>query len=188
MRISVDLPAPLGPSRPNMPAGWRGIRRQRARPFAYVLDRCSMRRSMRFRSETSGDVFEYGPHCWRQPACLRPAYHSPESRGAAGGGGHGVNAKLEPPDSPSIVCRRRRGNSSRRPTICRSRALGGLVSRCRSGSQLSHRATSSTFGAGRTAPSAVVAESAQQTIACAHHFGAECESCVAETAASPPAR
>src|SRR5690348_2141989 len=45
MRISVDLPAPLGPSRPNIPGAMVSETSSSARvPFWYVLERCSIRR------------------------------------------------------------------------------------------------------------------------------------------------
>src|SRR5919197_6230222 len=47
MRMSVDLPAPLGPSNPNMPCGMASETSSSARvPFVYVLERFSMRSSM----------------------------------------------------------------------------------------------------------------------------------------------
>src|SRR4051812_50011822 len=46
VRISVDLPAPFGPSRPNMPVGIVSETSCSAlTPFGYVLDRPSMRSS-----------------------------------------------------------------------------------------------------------------------------------------------
>src|SRR5438093_7991552 len=47
MRMSVDLPAPLGPSRPNIPGGIDSDTSSSARvPFGYVFERPSMRSSM----------------------------------------------------------------------------------------------------------------------------------------------
>ncbi len=47
VRMSVDLPAPFGPSRPNIPAGISSETLLRARtPLAYVLERRSMTRFM----------------------------------------------------------------------------------------------------------------------------------------------
>src|SRR5919201_4454915 len=47
MRMSVDFPAPLGPSKPNMPCGIASETSSSARvPFGYVLERFSMRSSI----------------------------------------------------------------------------------------------------------------------------------------------
>src|SRR5688572_27480714 len=44
MRMSVDFPAPFGPSSPNIPTGIVSVTSSTARiPFGYVLERCSMR-------------------------------------------------------------------------------------------------------------------------------------------------
>src|SRR4051812_23182222 len=54
MRISVDLPAPFGPSSPNIPGGIVNDTLFSARvPFSYVLDNPSMRRSMPIASPDS---------------------------------------------------------------------------------------------------------------------------------------
>ena len=69
VRISVDLPAPLGPSRPNMPAGMSSETLFRARtPLAYVFERPEMERFMtrvrrgglRYPAITAGSI---DPNC-----------------------------------------------------------------------------------------------------------------------------
>src|SRR5262245_526389 len=46
--MSVDFPAPLGPSKPNIPCGISSETSLSARvPFGYVFERCSIRSSIR---------------------------------------------------------------------------------------------------------------------------------------------
>src|SRR5690349_20567884 len=62
VRISEDLPAPFGPSSPNMPAGTSSETSSKARtPLAYVFDK------LRIASMSSLRSFIYG---WRYDAML----------------------------------------------------------------------------------------------------------------------
>src|SRR6186713_1356346 len=59
VRMSVDFPAPLGPSKPNMPAGMSSETSCRARtPLAYVFERFAFDRFMKApaRRATEGDA------------------------------------------------------------------------------------------------------------------------------------
>src|SRR5688500_9265961 len=59
-RISVNLPAPFGPSRPNMPRGTSSVTDSRARvPFGYTCVSCSME-SMDFLRVDS--IYVFGEH------------------------------------------------------------------------------------------------------------------------------
>src|SRR5262245_15455703 len=72
VRMSVDLPAPFGPSKPNMPAGMSRDTSFSARtPFEYVLERCAMERFM-----TRLVGVDYATRCTRPGQMSGHAYSS----------------------------------------------------------------------------------------------------------------
>src|SRR5689334_2803407 len=82
VRMSVDFPAPLGPSRPNMPAGMSSETSCKARtPLAYVFERFAIER---FIESAGGGATDRGRAArWRETTArgLRAPY-ADRSRGA----------------------------------------------------------------------------------------------------------